>query len=103
MTPQAKLVLEHMRVTGSITNVEAHAVLRVRSVSRRITELLDAGFNIHKLRKTDSTGQLYVKYVLRPPRDVFVVNALGDCTPRSDIVDFAKTLFRNDARNRAAA
>lgn len=64
MTPQARAVLDHMKASGSITNVEANAVLRVRSVSRRITELLDHGVRIRKETKRDSTGQRYTRYHL---------------------------------------
>ena len=64
MSPQAHIVLNHLTKAGSITNVEANAVLRVRSVSRRITELRDAGFRIHKVFKKDTTGQRYVRYYL---------------------------------------
>lgn len=64
MTPQACTVLNHLRTAGSITNVEAHAVLRVRSVSRRITELIAIGIPIRKEMKRDSTGQRYVRYYL---------------------------------------
>jgi uncharacterized protein YehS (DUF1456 family) len=64
MSPQAHIVLNHLREAGSITNVEANAVLRVRSVSRRITELRVAGIRIRKEMKYDTTGQRYVRYYL---------------------------------------
>lgn len=64
LSPQAVMVLKHMEEVGSISNVEAHSVLKVRSVSRRITELRDAGFEINKEQKLDSQGQRYVKYHL---------------------------------------
>lgn len=68
LTPQAARVLEHMRKTGSITNVEANAVHRVRSVSRRITEISRAlegsDYEIRREFKRDVTGQLYVRYFL---------------------------------------
>lgn len=64
LSPQALKVLEHMEVTGEITNVEAHMVLKCRSVSRRITELQDAGFWIDKEWKRDSQGQKYLRYKL---------------------------------------
>jgi len=64
MTPQAQQVLNHLIYAGSITNVEAHTVLRVRSVSRRITELRRLGFPITKEWRTDSTGQRYIRYYL---------------------------------------
>lgn len=63
--PQAYLVLQHLRQVGHITNVEANAVLKVRSVSRRITDLIRAGCDIIKEARTDSTGQRYTRYVLR--------------------------------------
>lgn len=62
LSPQAQLVLNHPREAGSITNVEANAVLRVRSDSRRITELRDYGYRIRKVFKKDTTGQRYVRY-----------------------------------------
>lgn len=64
LSPQAKLVLDHLLVSGTITNIEANAVLRVRSVSRRITEITDAGYDISRERKRDSQGQAYVRYKL---------------------------------------
>ena len=65
LSPQARKVLEHMQATGSISNVEANAVHRVRSVSRRITEIGAAGFNVSKDFRRDVTGQRYVRYSLR--------------------------------------
>lgn len=85
MTPQAMLVLQHLQAHGSITNVEANAVHKVRSVSRRITEIVDAGFNIIKLNRRDTTGQRYVKYVLQPALDfgaVIFVNTEGVAAER---------------------
>jgi len=64
ISPQALKVLEHLEKAGSVTNVEALVVLKVQSVSRRITELLDADFSIRKERRKDSTGSLYVRYFL---------------------------------------
>jgi hypothetical protein len=62
MTPQAHVVLKHLQEVGSITNVEAHMVHKIRSVSRRITEISDAGYAISKQRRSDATGQKYVRY-----------------------------------------
>lgn len=64
LSPQARLVLKHLQSVGSITNVEANAVHRVRSLSRRITELKDAGHNVKKDFRKDTTGQRYVRYSL---------------------------------------
>jgi hypothetical protein len=64
LSPQAIKVLEHLEASGSITNCEAHTVLKCRSVSRRITELQDAGFDVDKTHSRDSQGQRYVRYSL---------------------------------------
>jgi len=67
LSPQARVVLNHLKNVGSITNVEANAVHRIRSLSRRITELqsIDA-YRIEKEFKKDFTGQRYVRYSLHP-------------------------------------
>lgn len=65
LSPQAKTVLRHLQTVGSITNVEANAVHRIRSLSRRITEIGDAGYRVEKKRRRDVTGQIYVRYSLK--------------------------------------
>jgi len=79
LTPQALLVLRHMVKTGSISNVEAHAVLKVRSVSRRITEIQrNTGVIVDKTIKQDSQGQRYTRYSLTPSEAAWASNyALG--------------------------
>lgn len=64
LTPQASQVLEHMRTAGSITGVEAAAVLKVRHLPRRILDLKQAGVSIRKEMKQDSQGQRYARYWL---------------------------------------
>lgn len=64
MSPQATRVLEHLQRAGSITAVEAQAVHRIRSVSRRITEIARAGYRIKKVHKKDVLGQRYCRYHL---------------------------------------
>ena len=65
MRPQTHQVLHHLIAAGSITNVEAHAVLKCRSVSKRISELVNTyGIDVAKLQRRDSTGQRFVRYVL---------------------------------------
>jgi len=64
MSPQTQIVANHLKATGSITAVEANAVHRIRSVSRRISELLDNGYVIRKEHKRDVNNQRYVRYVL---------------------------------------
>ena len=83
MHPQTHQVLCHLITAGSITNVEAHAVLKCRSVSKRISELVNTyGIDVAKLYRRDSTGQRFVRYVLINPRvamataDMFYPNAV---------------------------
>ena len=64
LKPQTRAVLEHLYLAGSITNVEANAVLKCRSVSKRISELEDAHYGIRRTRHVDSQGQRYVRYAL---------------------------------------
>jgi hypothetical protein len=83
LQPQEMLVLRHLASTGSISSVEANAVHKVRSLSRRITSINDAldyyvneqgsGVppndngtvpQIRKEYKRDATGQRYVRYHL---------------------------------------
>ena len=69
MSPQTYQVLKHLIASGSITNVEAHAVLKCRSVSKRISELVNTyGLPVAKVYRRDSTGQRFVRYVLTNTR-----------------------------------
>lgn len=77
MRPQTHQVLRHLIAAGSITNVEAHAVLKCRSVSKRISELVNThGIDVAKLHRRDSTGQRFVRYVLINPRTAKVAAAM---------------------------
>ena len=77
MHPQTHQVLCHLITDGSITNVEAHAVLKCRSVSKRISELVNThGIDVAKLHRRDSTGQRFVRYVLINPRAAKVAAAM---------------------------
>ena len=74
MHPQTHQVLCHLITAGSITNVEAHAVLKCRSVSKRVSELVNTyGIDVAKLHRRDSTGQRFVRYVLVNPRMAVVI------------------------------
>lgn len=69
LSPQAKTVFNHMKSTGSISGLEAYNIHRVRSLTRRMTEIRDAlgsvgGYGIRTERKKDVTGQRYVRYHL---------------------------------------
>lgn len=66
LSPQSAKILDHLKIAGSISNVEAHAVHRCRSLSRRITEIVRAlrgtGYRIDKKTQRDVTGQRYTRY-----------------------------------------
>ena len=64
LAPQVAAVLRHLQVAGSISNVEAQAVHRIRALPRRIRDLVEAGIPIRKERRQDATGQRYVRYYL---------------------------------------
>jgi hypothetical protein len=67
MAPMETRILDHLKVEGSISAVEAQALYRCRSLSRRITSL-NATHIIRKEHKRDHTGQRYVRYVYVQPR-----------------------------------
>lgn len=65
ITPQAHVVLSHIKRAGSITQREAIADHSVQSLTRRIAELRDAGFPVRgEQRKHPLTGQRYMRYSL---------------------------------------
>lgn len=65
LTPQAQKVLAFLEKTGSITQREAIIDLSVQSLTRRITELRDAGYDIEREdRNHPTTGQRYARYFL---------------------------------------
>jgi queuine/archaeosine tRNA-ribosyltransferase len=63
LTPQARTVLKHLSNVGTITGREALLDHSVQSLTRRITEIRDAGYNISaQWRKHPLTGQRYTRY-----------------------------------------
>lgn len=65
VTPQAKTIVRHMADAGSITQREALVDYSVQSLTRRITELRDAGFSIVGTWKHHPvTNQRYMRYSL---------------------------------------
>lgn len=64
-TPQLRTIAKHLKNHGTITNVEAHAVYGIRSVSSRIAELRKLGLSIAKDQRKDATGQRYTRYRLQ--------------------------------------
>lgn len=68
LTPQALTVYRHIARTGSITQREALLDHSVQSLTRRITEIADAGIEINREdRKHPLTGQRYARYSLACP------------------------------------
>lgn len=59
---QKRLLLEHFRVKSSISNIEASALYRIRSLSRRINDLEADGYQFARSQERDPTGQRYVRY-----------------------------------------
>lgn len=64
LSPADQAVLDMLKAKGEVTNVLANAVLKCRSVSRRITTLIRAGVPITKEMKKDHQGQRFVVYRL---------------------------------------
>lgn len=65
---QTQGLLKHFRTAGSITQREAIMDYSIQSLTRRITELRDAGFNILSVwKKHPVTGQDYMRYVMGTP------------------------------------
>lgn len=64
MTQEQK-VLKHLETVGSITVREAIMDYSIQSLTKRISNLREAGHNIISNRKTHAiTGQEYVRYTL---------------------------------------
>lgn len=61
---QVELLARHLEEAGSITNVEAQAMYKIRALPRRIKDLeVTRGITVKRVWKTDLTGQRYVRYV----------------------------------------
>ena len=64
MTQNSKIIA-HMKAQGSISQREALLDYSVQSLTKRISELREVGFNIHReLHKHPITGQRYARYYL---------------------------------------
>jgi len=61
---QKEAIKLHLQKCGSISNVEAQMMYKIRALPRRISDLEADGFEITRIRKVDVTGQRYVRYVL---------------------------------------
>lgn len=64
LAPQSRRIGTHLLEVGSVSGVEAAAMFKTRSLTRRIADLRQCGVEITSEFKKDSTGQRYVRYVL---------------------------------------
>ena len=62
--PASVTILNHLRRIGDISAIEASALYRSRSLSRRITDIRQAGYDVISTLKRDATGQRYARYSL---------------------------------------
>lgn len=65
-TPQQRTLLAHLRERASsgLSQFEALHLYRIASLSRRITDLRQAGVPIRREMKKDPTGRAYARYFL---------------------------------------
>lgn len=84
LSPQTATVLRHLRSVGDISGVEAAAMYKVRSLTKRISEINDAlyygtdelpEYTIVGQWSVDNTGQRYKRYVL--PKEVRDALSIG--------------------------
>ena len=61
---QTQKILDHLTKVGSISWVEANDLYRVRSLTRRIADLRQAGHEIVSEWRKDHLGQRYTRYSL---------------------------------------
>ena len=61
---QKDLLIRHFKKQSSISNIEAQMMYKIRALPRRIKDLEEIGMTFVRQRKTDATGQRYVRYVI---------------------------------------
>jgi hypothetical protein len=62
---QHNKILNHLRVSKGLTNLDAVVQYRIPSFTKRISELRQLGYNIDGIKKVNPiTGQRYTRYVL---------------------------------------
>lgn len=61
---QRQALIEHLESEGSITAGEARLVYQIDSLSSRISELRQAGYEIESVENRDRRGKRYVRYYL---------------------------------------
>lgn len=62
--PMARKILDHLKRTDGITNMESQGLYKCRALPRRIADLEQAGYGIRRVWKRDVTGQRYMRYFL---------------------------------------
>ncbi len=63
-TNQMKLVLNHIIMKGSISQLEADELYRVKRLTSRITELKQLGVALIAEMRQDNTGKRYARYFI---------------------------------------
>jgi len=62
---QIEIILNHLKKTKSITQREALIDYSIQSLTKRISELRQMGYNIvSTFKRHPTTGQRYARYVL---------------------------------------
>ncbi len=71
MTPQLRMIMNHVRRVGYITGRAAIMDYGIASLSRRMVDLQELGFGVTtERRKNPATGQRYVRYYVKTPAQV---------------------------------
>jgi hypothetical protein len=73
MKTQVQKLIDHLYNTGSITQREALMDYSIQSLTRRIVDIRNKGYNVKsEQRHHPVTGQRYVRYTLGSPARLFV-------------------------------
>jgi hypothetical protein len=64
MPTQKEMLIEHFKDNETLSVMEAHTVYKIRSLPRRIMDLKDMGYVFEHERRTDATGQRYMRYIV---------------------------------------
>lgn len=65
--PQTKAIFEHLIREGNLSGIEAQAMYKCRSLTKRISEIKqETGLTVLSAWKVDATGQRYVRYYVEP-------------------------------------
>ncbi len=64
MASQKEQLMEHFRNNETLSVMEAHTVYKIRSLPRRIMDLKVMGYKFDHERRTDATGQRYMRYIV---------------------------------------